>query len=83
MTENIKKYSIGELEQEYEAWARFLYKQYRKEKNKSNLLKNKRRTDQDEKLRHSQISGGAEGSLANPCRSGSSEAALRPLGGVE
>lgn len=32
MTEVVKKYTKAELVKEYEAWARFLYKQYKKEK---------------------------------------------------
>lgn len=38
---NVKKYSNEEIKKEYRAWARFLYKQYRKDKFKKELLKKK------------------------------------------
>jgi len=39
--ENTKKYSSKELDEEFRAWARFLYKQYRKDKLKAKFLKEK------------------------------------------
>ena len=39
MAKNTKKYLSKKHKREYEAWARFLYKQYRKSKIKEELLK--------------------------------------------